>query len=679
MQKTKTSPELLAPAGSMQALHAAVEGGADAVYIGGISFNARINAKNFTPEELKEGIALAHAYGVKIYIAANTLIYDREREDYLRAAETAYLCGSDALIVADIGMARELRSRIPIELHASTQLSGHNTAAARLLADAGFSRMVCAREMSRENLIEFCKSSPIEAEVFVHGALCMSTSGQCLFSSIVGGRSGNRGECAQPCRLPYNVGGKQSYPLSPCDLSLAEHITELTEMGVASLKIEGRMKSPEYVRDVTRIWRRLIDEGKNATAEDMRELAKIFSRGGFTDGYYIGKADRSMLGVRSAEDKKQTAELAEADRFDKIQRRLPLDMSVELMANKPSRLTVSAGGNTVYVEGAIPDTAINAPLTEETVTEKLSRLGGTPYKLGSVTIKLEEGLMMPISALNALRRDAVEALARAASPKRGEQLIKREQLSVPKHRRGAQRSAVFYNARAIPHEAEDFFDLIFVPLEDFDAACGRAQGVMLPETVFDTQQKQVEALLRNAAEGGAQGVLVGNVGHLELVRSAAPQLAVYGDMRLNICNSSSAAAIEELGFESFVLSPELSLAQLRDIGGRSAAVVYGRLPLMLTEKCAGRELGGCEACKDGKLKLTDRRGVSFPVLCRYGHRSVIFNSVPMYMADKEAELTKYGIKMRHFIFTAETAHEAAGVIKAYQRQSPAPQGVRRIK
>ncbi|MBQ8344649.1 MAG: U32 family peptidase [Clostridia bacterium] len=259
--RERQMPELLCPAGSFAALEAAIEGGADAVYMGGTLFNARIHAKNFTPQELERGIALTHSYGVKVYIAANTLIYDREIEDFLRAAEEAYLAGADALIVADVGCAAAVHRRLPIELHASTQLSGHNAEAARRLAACGFSRMVCAREMSREDLAAFTAASPIEAEVFVHGALCVCHSGQCLFSSLVGGRSGNRGECAQPCRLPYGLkNGKRGFPLSLRDLSLAEHLPELARMGVASLKIEGRMKSPEYVRDVAAVFRRLLDE-----------------------------------------------------------------------------------------------------------------------------------------------------------------------------------------------------------------------------------------------------------------------------------------------------------------------------------------------------------------------------------------------------------------------------------
>ena len=640
-------PELLAPAGSPLALDAAIEGGADAIYVGGLAFNARINAKNFTPEELRESIARAHAYGVKIYIAANTLIHDRELDDYLRAAEQAYLFGADALIVADLGAARELKKRIPIELHASTQISGHNVEAAKTLASVGFSRMVCAREMSREDIAHFCKNSPIEAEVFVHGALCVCHSGQCLFSSVVGGRSGNRGECAQPCRLPFkNEKGRDYYPLS--------------------LKVEGRMKSPEYVRDVTRIWRRLLDEGRNASPEDMRELAKIFSRGGFTDGYYQKKINSSMLGVRSESDKKDSSALAP---FSKIERKIPIALCASLKAGEPIRLTASTEGASVTVEGEIPQAAINAPLSRETVERNLSKLGGTAYALESINIELDDNLMLPISSLNALRRAAIEKLS--PSNDRSEGDIRDAEYSLPqtKKEKRISRRAVFYDASAIPEEAESFFENIFIPLEDF-ARYGRSGfGVMIPEVVYDSEREKVAKMLRDAKEKGATAVLVGNLGHVSLAREAG--FEIYGDFRFNIYNNSTVSALEELGVKDVLVSPELSLAQQRDIYGHSASLVYGRVPLMITEKCVGKEVGGCETCKSGKAVLRDRRGVEFPVRQRFEHRSVIFNSVPIYMGDRADQLRSHGLAAQYFVFTTESKSEIARLIEDYKKGRPA--------
>ena len=667
-------PELLAPAGSYDALCAAIQSGADAVYMGGVAFNARINAKNFTEEELKRGIALAHSYGVKIYIAANTLIYDRELDGFLRSAEHAARCGADALIVADLGAAAEIKKRIPIELHASTQASAHNTQAALALAEASFSRVVCAREMSREDLKEFISVSPVEAEVFVHGALCVSHSGQCLFSSMVGGRSGNRGECAQPCRLPYGKGGKE-YPLSLKDLSLARHIPELCSMGVASLKIEGRMKSPEYVRDVTAIWRRLLDSRTAADDRDMKELADIFSRGGFTDGYFRGKRDSSMLGIRSEEQKSVSRALTS---FEGITKKIELDAKASVRSGEPMTLTLSRadGGATVCVEGAVAETAINAPLDKETVIRCLSKLGNTPFTMKSISVDLGEvPAMVPISALNALRRSAIEKLEAGTAPS-GELKITEADFSVSKNKRRSGRTAYFYRASAVTEKAKEYFDVIFTPLEEYN---GSTNGVALPEIIFDSQREQVKKLLADAVTLGAEHVLVSNLGHLDIARNSG--LVIHGDIRLNAVNNSTVDFLEKQGFESVILSPELTLPQIRDIKGRTAVCVYGRVPLMVTEKCVGKELGGCSSCKEGRAVLVDRKGARFPVFKTFGHRSVIVNSVPFYMADKASELEKYRVTEQYFIFTTETAREVDGIIEAYKKRLPPrdASGVKRVR
>lgn len=304
---TKKLPELLAPAGSPRALEAALCGGADAVYIGGTLFSARMSAENFDRPAILRAVEDCHQLGVRLYVTLNTLITDRQMRSALEFASFLYEAGADALITADVGLALEIKKRMPdFPLHASTQMSGHNTEAARFLKKLGFERMVCARELSAENLKVLIASSPIETEVFVHGALCVSHSGQCLFSSIVGGRSGNRGECAQPCRLPYN--GR--YPLSLKDNCLAGHLRELTDMGAASLKIEGRMKSPEYVYETVSMYRKLLDEGRDASEKELSRMAEVFSREGFTDGYFTGKLSSAMLGTRTAGDKKNSERIS---------------------------------------------------------------------------------------------------------------------------------------------------------------------------------------------------------------------------------------------------------------------------------------------------------------------------------------------------------------------------------
>ncbi len=299
----KNLPELLAPAGNFDVLRAAVYAGADAVYIGGTQFNARMNAKNFDRQGIIDAVSFCHERGVKVYVTLNTLVYDRQMKEALEFAGFLYGAGVDALIVADLGFASLVRKHYPeMRLHASTQCSGHNVDAAKYLSGMGFSRMVCARELKKEDIKALVEGSPVEIEAFVHGALCVSQSGQCLMSSIIGGRSGNRGECAQPCRLPYN--GR--YPLSLKDNCLAAHVNELVEMGVSCFKIEGRMKSPDYVYSAVSLYRRLIDGTRNATAHEIKELEDVFSRQGFTSGYFTGKIDEKMLGVRTNENKDAT-------------------------------------------------------------------------------------------------------------------------------------------------------------------------------------------------------------------------------------------------------------------------------------------------------------------------------------------------------------------------------------
>ncbi len=676
--KIQGLPELLCPAGSPEALAAAIEGGADAVYLGGMAFNARMGAKNFTLDELRNGISLAHAYGKKVYITANTAVFDRDLSEFLRAAEDAYLCGADALIVADLGAAQQIRRRIPIALHASTQCAGHNAEAAKLLSDIGFSRMVCAREMSREQLSLFVDNSPIEAEVFVHGALCVCHSGQCLFSSLVGGRSGNRGECAQPCRLPFTKDKKAFYPLSLKDLSLACHVPELIELGIASLKIEGRMKSPEYVRDVTAVWRRLLDEGRGADDREMAQLAAIFSRGGFTDGYYTGRVGKQMLGIRSEGDKQSSRE---QQPFGGLTRKIPLSLSATLKADGPMSLTLCGEhGRSVTVTGEVPQIARTAPLTRESVEKNLTKLGNTPYFAQSVSVALDEGLMVPISQLNALRRAAIEAFSTSeqTESRRSEADFLPLEAKKREPSQKAQilpvRTAVFYKADSIPPEAFGYFDRIFTPLEAYDP---RTNGVILPPVIPDDRLDQVKRLLARAKKNGAVHALFGNAGHLSLIKEAG--LVPHGNIALNVTNGESAALWQTLGVETILLSPELTLPQMRDIHGPCGGVVYGRVPLMVTEKCVGKELGSCESCQAGRTVLTDRKGVDFPVLSAWEHRSLILNSVPLYMADRQDELRRSGLAVKHFIFTIESREQVRQILSAYQKHTPPITPVRRIK
>ncbi len=670
----KHLPELLCPAGSPLALDAAIEGGADAVYLGGAAFNARMNAHNFGGDALRSAVLRAHSYGVKVYLTLNTLVGDRELSAFVKAAEDAARAGVDALIIADLGGAAAVHRAIPtLELHASTQMSGHNSLSAKELQDFGFSRIVLARETCARDLFETVKNSPLEIEYFIHGALCVSHSGQCLFSSLVGGRSGNRGECAQPCRLPYACAGckqkGEKYPLSLKDLTLASHVPELIDSGVASLKIEGRMKSPEYVLCVTRIWRKLLDEHRAATPEEMRVLSDAFSRGGFTDGYWNEKLDRRMLGVRSEDDKGVSRTL---EPFRGLMRKLPLHLDAVIQKSTPMQLTVSDGERSVTVTGAVPEVAINAPLCRDTVERNLSKLGGTAYMPSKLTVRLDEGLMLPISQLNALRRSAIEAWEAGQATQKEHTFCTYVPQKAVKARQTL-RTARFYDAKQITPLARSYFDHIYLPL---GKETDESDGVILPAVIFESDIERIEQQLLSAKSKGIERVLIGNLGHIEPVRRAG--MRPIGDFRLNVTNTETVLRLSDLGIGSVILSPELTLPQARDIGGDTSLIVYGRIPLMTLEKCVIRELSSCEVCRENHAAMTDRRGFTFPILREWEHRNVIYNSLPTGMSDREAELTRAGITNRHFIFSVETPEEVDRIICAYRAGKPIGESVRRI-
>ncbi len=676
---SQSLPELLSPAGSPDALRAAIDGGADAVYLGGGSFHARMNADNFgTPQALADAILLAHFWGVKVYVTLNTMVYDRELDAALAQAEQAARAGADALIVADAGLASLLRKALPeLPLHASTQMSIHRGDAGKLLAEAGFSRMVVAREMPADQIARAVKESPIEIEAFVHGALCVSQSGQCLFSSLVGGRSGNRGECAQPCRLPFkDRKGKDFYPLSLKDLSLARYVPELIESGVTSLKIEGRMKSPEYVYTVTRIWRELLDAGKGADENRMTELGKAFSRGGFTDGYYRRRKGEGMLGVRSAEDKMASGEV---QKFRGIQRKLPIEMQATLQADEPMTLTARAGEHTVCVTGAVPETAHTRPITIEQVQASLCKLGATPFVTSAPDVRIEGEVMAPASALNALRREAAESLEQAIKAALAPVPVQRKVVNYPcpAGARSKTRTARFLYPEQLTETAAAYFDIRYLPLETLaQQDVPLCNGAVLPPVIFPEDTASIREMLAKVKQKGITHLLVGNLGHLPLIQGLG--FVLHGDYRFNVANNATVCVLEQYGFADMIASAEMSAAQLRDLGGNTAAIVYGRVPLMTLERCINKQAAGCAACTKGTAQLTDRRGVKFPVVREYGHRNLVLNSLPTGMSDKQSVLAANGITAQHFLFTVESADEVERVIAAYKKGAALPYPVRRI-
>ena len=713
-QRGRTAlPELLAPAGSPKALAAAIAAGADAVYFALPDFNARINADNFTKESFREGVELCHQNGVKAYITLNTQIYDREASDFLSSALFAYKAGVDAAIVGDLGGAALLKKHIPdLELHASTQLSGHNAAAGAQLASLGFTRMVCAREMSLRDIKTYTSTSPIEAEIFIHGALCVSHSGQCLFSSLVGGRSGNRGLCAQPCRLPYkNERGDTGYPLSLKDMCIAEHIPKIIESGVASLKVEGRMKPAEYVFGVVSIYRRLLDEGRAATKDEMSALAAIFSRGGFTDAYLTENISHKMLGVRSEKDK----ELSRSSELNiskaKSARRIGIVAKAYIKKDEPMRLSLLLDKATetrlsraisISVSGDVPLLAQSRPIDDENARKNLSKFGSTPFSVTELDIELDGGLMVPVSSLNALRRDACDALSNELlSPYRDRESFELDSKALAKSPAvmpksdGIRRTAHFTKASQIPQNAKGFFDIIFLSAREFRRenlsliAARGVNGIALPPVIFDSEAKKLEEHLALAKELKVEHAMVCNLGHISLAKRF--EFKLFGGFRLNASNSETAALItERLGFERIILSPELKLPRVRAIAERcpSAVTVYGRIPLMIMEKCAISELYPCgyaisggrpaKSCAEGSSVLIDRTGARFPILREFDHRNIIYNSLPTYMADKLDTLPPEELCARHFIFSSESESDAHSVIECYISGVPSASPVRRI-
>ena len=674
MKRKDKLPELLAPAGNFECLVAAVNAGADAVYVGGKSFSARAYAGNFDLEEMSRAVAYCHLHSAKLYVTLNTLLYDNEIEDAVSFARSLYKIGVDALIVADLGLIRTLRVCLPdMELHASTQVSVHNLHGAEEIYSLGCSRVVLAREVSYADMRAVTEACSAEVEVFIHGALCVCHSGQCLFSSLVGGRSGNRGECAQPCRLPYN-GGK--YPLSLTDLSLAGHVPELISSGVASLKIEGRMKSPEYVYTVTSIYRRLLDEGRAATADENRVLLRAFSRDGFTDAYFRGHPEEKMTGVRSEADKAESRALEVGEI---LPQRVPITAYVRLRLGEPALLTVTTKdlSRSRTVLGDIPEPARSAPLTKEAVAARIAKMGNTflSLEVEDIEVELDEGINLSPASLNALRRTAAASLEQ--TPREC------EDIEIPKPSEKAtrgggkkHRTAIFYRIGSYNKLGSevDYFDIVFLPLWLLDdGECRRVpNGIAMPPVIMENEIPTVRKMLKSAREQGVQYALVGNLGHLALVREYG--FVPVADFRFNVMNSYARDAIAELGVGIPMLSPELTAREAAAIGGRE--IVYGRLPLMLTERCFMRDLYGCRSCSE--VGLTDRRGFEFPMVREFEHRNLIFNSAVTYVADKPEQLSLF--ESEHYIFTTESPSEISDVIDAYRRKTPAKPGtpIRRI-
>lgn len=667
--------ELLAPAGSPDALIAAVQNGANAVYLGCGDFNARRRAKNFSTEDLAWAVSYCHVRGVKVYLTLNTLLTDKELPAALDLAALANRLGVDAVLVQDLGLASALKRRFPdLPLHGSTQMTVHSLAGVEFCAQLGLERVVLSRELSGDAIAHICRNSPIEIEVFVHGALCMCYSGQCFFSSMVGGRSGNRGLCAQPCRLPYNGG----HPLSLKDMSLAGHLGELADMGVACIKLEGRMKRPEYVAVVTAVYAAALKEGREPTREELNALQAAFSRSGFTQGYFLGSQGPAMFGTRVDADAPDEHFYAAARAsYQKERPLVDVTMEVLIRAGEPLRLILRDGpGNEVTVPGLPPEAARTRPLTEEDVREQLAKTGGTPYRVTKLEVHLSEGLSVPKSALNALRRSALDELTalRAAPPKR-RALPDRPFSSCPGPDAPPRWVFSFSSAEqlspAVWDAAPAFVDLPLADLAAHPEAVAEAAcplRAVLPTILWDAETDEVRRQLQTVKALGVADALVNTWDAARLAEREG--FVLHGDYGLGALNSETLDALRDLGFQTATLSFEQKLAAIRHLSKPlpTEAIVYGRLPLMTLE-----QFPGGTPC----THLTDRKNVTFPVAPAPGGRARVLNSQVLYLADKE-EWKTAGLTYARFLFTTESPQECSDIIQNYQNAaSPAGQGFTR--
>ena len=679
----RTSREVLAPAGGPEALEAAVRAGADAVYLGASLFSARAGAHNFSKAELKDAVAYCHARNVRVHLAVNTLLFDSELGEALDLIAYACALPVDAVLVQDLGLLWLLRRLCPsLPLHASTQLSLHGAAGAKAAADAGFSRVVLAREMSLPEIAAVHNACPdLELEAFVHGALCMSVSGQCYFSAMLGGRSGNRGQCAQTCRLPFMAPGGTGHDLSLKDLSALLQTDALLKAGVCSFKIEGRLKRPEYVAAATHACRLALD-GEKIPGALLEDLRAVFSRTGFTSGYLDGERGREMFGTRRKEDLAPAPVLHKLHALYKSERQsVPVSLHFSMRAGAPPVLSArDEDGRVVRCQSqTLPAPALRTPLTHQRCISQLQKAGGTPFFVKDCVCELDDGLAFPAGALNALRREALSALleqrkARPAVPfleEKKDALFKT--LQTPHEGRHFALRARFPDTD-VPDRAADceWVEVPYdAPLSNLEALRNRGMRVLLelPRGLFGLEDRAAQTL-RAAAQAGFSDVWAGTLEAAALARALG--LSVHGGFSLNVTNSAALRWYTDFGLLDTELSVELTGKQMAALGGTlpRGLLVYGRQPMMLTRNCPiANAPDGCRHCRAEKkwYALKDRKGAKFPVRC-FGACSEVYNSVPLSLLGglRTFRNVDFGVLR----FTDETFSQREAVLDAAFSDTP---------
>ena len=657
--------EILAPVGAQEQLKAAVRSGANAVYLGVDNFNARRNADNFTTENLKEAVRYCRLRDVKVFVTLNTLIFDKEIDELYKTVKAIAKSGADAVIVQDFATVKAVKEICPdIPLHASTQMAVHNVAGAKHLEEMGFSRIVLARELSLTEIKIIRESVDTELEVFVHGAHCMSASGNCYLSAMLGERSGNRGLCAQGCRLNWINNHGREYALSLKDMSYLDSIKDLMEIGIDSFKIEGRMKRPEYVAASVSS----LKKAMNGEFYDKITLRSVFSRSGFTDGYLQGKRTVDMFGYRVKEDVTSAISvLKELENSYKNEIR-PNKASAKLILKKdePATLLFSSKGISVSVQGEIPQEPRTAPLSEEIALRNLSKLGDTSFYLDSLGFENEASLTLPASAINALRRDAANLLENELS--KNEYIINDVTPDIPFIKSDFSKSKTRIRLESLSQYSEAFekTDLVIIPLDEVfnnleDIECLPVKiAVELPQLIYPDDEKDVLKKLSAIKKTGIVRGVTGNIGGVAILKKAG--FKAYGSHGLNITNSISAESYKEMGLEDITLSFELTEKNIKNLSADipKGIYIYGYLPVMLLRNCPQKNEKGCDGC-NGKSVLTDRKGIEFPLLCHNKKYSVLHNSVPLYIGDKNLS----NLDFVTFYFTIESKNECEKIYKSY--------------
>ncbi len=670
--------ELLAPAGNFECLIAAVQSGADAVYIAGTNFGARSYADNFDEGALEKAVDYCHIRDVKVYVTVNTLVLDNEMQELSEYLVFLAKIGVDAIIVQDMGVLKLAREIVPeLPVHASTQMTIHNADGVETLKKFGIKRVVLSRELSAEQIRKISERTDVELEVFGHGALCMCYSGQCLLSSIIGSRSGNRGKCAQPCRLQYSINNskKKAFYMSLKDLCSLKQLPMLIDAGVTSLKIEGRMKGPAYVVAVVGIYRKYIDNPKQKIDyKDIELLDTIFNRGGLTDGYLTGDTGVEMFAFDKPENPYRKGsgalekELLASVAKENIKKKLNAEVIIK--ENQMTVMKVNDGKVFVqYVHDKSPEKALKTATAEETVVSQMDKTGGTPFEFSNISVQMDNGLFISAGELNKIRRETLEKFGSELikSFKRGTTDTEQKQI------RGSRFDDEGYVCEVttigqLKAVANMPFQKFYVPLwmikkvPDITEKIKDKAVIVLPAILTDEQQEIAVSQCLKLLELGYSGVLVHNVSLIDKFKG----YDVYGGFRLNVFNSYSLAFLSGRRLKTTELSPELTLKQVKDMAKTIPvqAMVYGRLPIMITENCIIKNGDSCPC--NGDNSVTDRMGLSFPVI-KDGDicRSVILNCKKTFMAFDMDKIKKAGVNYFRIYFTDETAEECEKVCDTF--------------